>query len=270
MDFELLTASPLDDAREDTWAIVEWEYSAVLSESLLVQAVPYTQLAAAMHTVAQETLPKRPKRAPAWFAASEPKLRALIEKRDAALDALHRQPKSVCCRGLLNDARAAVKHGVREAKSAWILSKAKGVNDGVSGALGSKAAWDNVKVLKAGLNPPRRAAPAKMQKEDGTKATTAEENAGVFASHFEKLYGRAPTFDASMPDLLKQRPLVADADGDPTDDDIHRALSKLHDTAPGDSGLPAALWKALGATPESFALVRQIVLAFWDSEEMPD
>ena len=117
--------------REDAWAVVEWEYSAVLSEALLVQAASYTDIAAAMHEVAQETLPKRPKRAPAWFAASEPKLHALIEKRDAALDALHRQPTSVCCRALLNDARAAVKRGVRDAKSAWILSKVKGVNDGV-------------------------------------------------------------------------------------------------------------------------------------------
>ena len=57
----------------------------------------------------------------------------------------------------------------------------------------------------------------------------------------------------------------AGIDHEPTDDEIRRALGKLHNTAPGDSGLPAAVWKALAATDESFALVRQIVLTFWPS-----
>ena len=50
---------------------------------------------------------------------------------------------------------------------------------------------------------------------------------------------------------------------------MHFIRRKLSDTAPGVSGLPARVWKALGATPEAFALVRQIVHGFWLSEEMP-
>ena len=34
-----------------------------------------------------------------------------------------------------------------------------------------------------------------MKKDDGTRASTPEENAGVFAKHFEKLYGREASFD---------------------------------------------------------------------------
>ena len=36
-----------------------------------------------------------------------------------------------------------------------------------------------------------------MRKADGTLAATPEENATVFATHFEGLYGRRATFDAS-------------------------------------------------------------------------
>ena len=37
-----------------------------------------------------------------------------------------------------------------------------------------------------------------MQKEDGSKCTTSEENAEVFRQHFEKLYNREEAFDESI------------------------------------------------------------------------
>jgi hypothetical protein len=135
--------------------------------------------------------------------------------------------------------------------------------------MSSKHGWDNAKLLRNGLAPLKRAAPAKMRKADGTYAETPEENAAVHAEHYAKLYGRKPSVDASVLDALPQRALVTGLDHVPTNAEIRRALGKLHDTAPGDSGLPAAVWKALGSTSESFALVTQMVVAFWESEEMP-
>ena len=43
-----------------------------------------------------------------------------------------------------------------------------------------------------------------MQKEDGTLATTPEENAEVFVKHFDKLYNRHPECDEIVLDLLDQ------------------------------------------------------------------
>lgn len=65
-----------------------------------------------------------------------------------------------------------------------------------------------------------------------------------------------------MPELLRQRPVAADLDHPPTEAETRAALGKLRDTGPGDSGLPARFWKALGATAKSFRLVHNIVLAF--------
>ena len=267
-DSELPMIQSRDDIRDDTWAVVKADYAATLS--LLLPPSPdasitYADLAEALKAVAHEELPKKAMRTPGWFAAKAPELRELITERNEALDALHRQPKSAATRALLNDRRTAVKNGVRAAKSAWVEQACEGVSDTTN----PKTAWDNVKKLRAGLAPARRAASAKLQKPDGTRAATAEENARVFEASFEKLYGRTPTFDASVLEALPQSPVAVGLDHDPTNDEIRRALARLHDTAPGDSGLPAPLWKALGETAESFSLLVQIVVAFWRSEEMP-
>ena len=91
----------------------------------------------------------------------------------------------------------------------------------------------------------------------------------MFADHFQKLYGTKQPIDPTVLEQLPQRPVLPGLDGDPTDKEIRWALSRLHDTGPGPSGLPARVWKALSSTAESFALVRQMVLSFWASEEMP-
>ena len=267
------TPPPLDDDREDTWDIVEAEYASVLSAWVTEQQISqldYPTLAEALNAVALSTLEEKGFPPPPWFLAKEPELRARILARNAALDALHRQPHSSSCRDLLRDERAKVKATVSSAKSEWILDKCGKLNDGIADNKGSKDAWGNVKLLRAGLHPPRRAAPTKMKKADGSTAETPEENAEVFAASFEKLYGCAPSVDSSVLDALPQRPEMTDLDHVPTDKEIRRALGKLHHTAPGESGLPAAIWKALGETAESFALVRQIVITFWTSEELPD
>ena len=69
-----------------------------------------------------------------------------------------------------------------------IIKQLGRVNDGICGASGSKAAWTAIKTLKKGLGPSKRPPPARMKLPDGTFASTAEENAEVFAQHFEKLY----------------------------------------------------------------------------------
>eukprot|EP00966_Prymnesium_polylepis_P153172 3538336-Prymnesium_polylepis.1 len=71
-----------------------------------------------------------------------------------------------------------------------------------------------------------------MQKTDGTRATTPEENAAVFASHFEKLYGHAASFDPTVLELLPSRETTPDLDHAPTDADIRRAVQRLNNTAP--------------------------------------
>ena len=108
-----------------------------------------------------------------------------------------------------------------------------------------------------------------MRLPDGTRASTPEESAGVFAAHFTQLYGRLPSGNAAVLELLQQRSVTPGLDGEPSDEEIRIALRKLHDTGPGVSGLPAAAWKALGSTDAGFTLVRDMVLHFWTTEKVP-
>ena len=231
--------------------------------------VPYSILAAALEATALEMLPTKAKPQPDWFTAREAELIALIAARDTALNAHHTRPTRETSAARTR-ARAALQAGIRAARSAWVVDKCRQINDGIVAQRGTAAAWALVSELRDGLcGAKRRSAPAKMRLPDGTLASSPEENASVFAAHFEKLYGRTASFDASVPELLRQRPVAAGLDHAPTDREIQRALGKLRDTGPGDSGLVARLWKSLGSTDESFDLVRSIVHAFWESEEMP-
>ena len=85
------------------------------------------------------------------------------------------------------------------------MAKCKTVSVGLVGAQGTKVAWDAVRALRKGLlGVERRAAPVRMQKEDGTLAASAVESAEVMRLHFEKLYSRTPVFDASVLELVPQ------------------------------------------------------------------
>ena len=229
----------------------------------------YAMIAEALKAAATELLPKKPKPQPAWFDAKETELCALINARDAALNAHHLQPTAETATARTR-ARSQLQAGLRAATSSWIIDKCSKINDGIVAQRGTSTAWNLVSELRDGLNGAKRQpAPAKMRKPDGTLASTAEENAEVFAAAFGKLYGRTPSFDASMPELLRQRSFADGLDGPPTDVEIKRALGRLRDSGPGDSGLVARLWKALGATEASFAILHDFVLDFWETEVVP-
>ena len=232
-------------------------------------SVPYSIIADALRAAALESLPTKPKPQPPWYVASEAQLQPLIVQLNATLNAHHRHSSTETA-AARQQARAKLQAGLRAAQSAWVTDKCSKVNDGIVAQHGTSTAWNLVTELRDGLcGAKRRAAPAKMRMANGQLASTPEENAGVFAAHFEKLYGRAPTFDASIPELLRQRDVAQDLDHPPTAKETRQALGRLRDSGPGDSGLPARFWKALGSTSESFGMVHRLMLAFWDSEEMP-
>ena len=95
---------------------------------------------------------------------------------------------------ILQRSRRALHQAIRKAKDDWIIMQTDRVNDGVCGATGSKVAWDAVKTLKRGLELKRRPASIRMKFIDESSASTAEDNAEVFARHFDGLYGIAERF----------------------------------------------------------------------------
>ena len=221
-----------------------------------------------MQEAAADVLPPKGKPSPPWFTASEATLLPLIAKRDAALDANHRAP-SPSSQQHLRLARSELNKALRRAQSDWVMATCAPINDGIVGSRGSALAWSKVKTLKGGLGPSSRPAQPKMKKKDGSLASSAEENAAVFAEGFKELYGRTATFDPSIIDHVPQRAVMAGLDHAPTDKEIRWAVGRLNCTAPGDSGVHAQLFKALASTDEGFALIRETTLHFFETGEVP-
>ena len=88
-----------------------------------------------------------------------------------------------------------------------------------------------------------------MKKPDGTKCKSSEENAEVFRNHFEKLYDRHSTFDPEILNLLEQSPVLTVCEQRPTRNDIRKALCRLKNKAPGDSGTVSYTHLTLPTTP---------------------
>ena len=125
----------------------------------------------------------------------------------------------------LQRSRRALQQAIRKAKDDWIIMQTDRVNDGVCGATGSKVAWDAVKTLKRGLELlNRRPAPIRMKFIDGSSASTAEDNAEVFARHFDGLYGCRAVYDDSVRlSILERLHAGLAAGGVPTDSEISLA-----------------------------------------------
>ena len=176
-------------------------------------------------------------------------LQGLINLRNNAFDAYHIGPRSKSRRfSLRSAALGTLQCAIEQAKSAWIFKHQLGrVNVGICGASGSKAAWTAIKTLKRGLGPSKRPPPARMKLPDGTFASSAEENAEVFVKYFEKLYNSAgeSIYDEIILPNLPLRATAQGLDHTPSKLEMLEAIGKLHDSAPGASGLRASAWKAL-------------------------
>ena len=76
-------------------------------------------------------------------------------------------------------------------------------------------------------------------------------------------------YDDSVFFSLPERSHAEGLEDVPTDSEISLAISKLHDSAPGASGLRASAWKALADDRTTFDLIRNFVIEFWESEVLP-
>ena len=63
-----------------------------------------------------------------------------------------------------------------------------------------------------------------MKKPDGSVCNSTEENADVFKTHFEELFGQLSEVDASVLDLLEQLPVRQGLDHLPTDEEFEKLL----------------------------------------------
>ena len=227
-------------------------------------------LSQGMKKAAEEILPKKQKHQPGWFQMHAEILNPLIEARNSAMSNCLSAPKRLRSSTLkLRAARKKLAKAVQKAKNAWLKQQCTMLNDGVLNARGTKPAWDAIGKLKSGMAKTRPATVQCMKRPDKSVCKTPEENAEVFREHFDQLFCRQPEYDVTVLELLDQLPTVEDVDHAPTDEEIRDAVHLLRNSGPGESGLCAPAYKCLLESEETFAILRQIVLQFWETEEVP-
>jgi len=97
----------------------------------------------------------------------------------------------------------------------------------------------------------------------------ATENAERHKEHFLELLGRKERFDWSVLDSIQQHQVWEEAGRNPSDREIATTAGRLNLSSPGVSGIGAAAVKAAVASERGFALVRGMVLGFWEGEVAP-
>ena len=227
----------------------------------------FSELTTAIQGAAQTTLPKKEKPYPGWFKEQEENLVPLIDSRNSAMAAVYsRRTRGNVTR--LREARKKLKLAIASAKNVWIETQCSALNSAAHNNRGTGPAWEAVSKLKNGLQKTAPANVKPMKKKDGSLCKTPEENAEVFREHFEKLYGRKPEYDPTVLDDLPQHP-VSDCDEAPTNEEISKAVQKLKNSGPGESGISAHVWKCLEKSPDTFPLIKKFVRSFWTKEELP-
>lgn len=224
----------------------------------------YSELSKSMSKAAFDVLPRREKAQPDWFKSDEKNLNAIIDARNEAMRCVFNK-RTRFSEKKLRSLRTKLKVAVRNAKNKWIMHISLSTNI----SIGTKTAWDNVKLLKKGLSKVKPVTQKQMKKPDGSLCKTPEENATVFNHHFEKLYGNQVNYEETVLDLLAQRPIFEKCDGIPTDEEIRIAISKLKNKAPGESGVMTQSWKSLVDSPEIFQILKSIITDFWTTETVP-
>ena len=194
----------------------------------------------------------------------ENKLLPLIKKRNIAMENMYRRWTRASS-NKLKTTRKTLKRCVKSAKNAWTQNQ---INN-ITSNKGTKQSWDAIKNLKNGLTILKPSTRKLLKRPDGTTCETAEQNAKVFSDHFSNLFGRIHTYDQNVLDLVPQHPIATQQSDPPSNLEILSSIKKLKNNAPGESGIPASIWKHFSQDPILFNLLRDIILNFWNNEKVP-
>ena len=224
-------------------------------------------------------LPKVGKKSPPWSCKAKEELEPLLKKRNECVEeymTVSRHPSKKKMRGRMKEcvkaARKAWDKAVVDAKSAWVESHCLAISNVCVGAFDcGKKVWEAISQLKAGISKTKPSTDVPLKTKDGVTCKDAAENAARFKEHFSELYGKEEWYDETgLGSIPQHDPKVWEDQGrTPDADEIKVAVRRLNVSGPGITGISAAVLKALLLHDEAFNCLVEVVLHFWESEEVP-
>ena len=224
-------------------------------------------------------LPKVGKRSPPWFCKAREELEPLLKQRNDRVKeymSVSPHPSKKKLRGrlkkLVKHARKVWDKAVIGAKSAWVESHCMAISNECVGAFDcGKKVWEAIKQLKGGISKTKPSTDVPLKTKAGVACKDAAENAARFKEHFSELYSKEEWYDSTVLDSIPQHdPSVWKDQGRTPDlDEIKVAVRRLNVSGPGATGISAAVLKALLLHDEAFSCLADVVLHFWETEEVP-
>jgi len=149
---------------------------------------------------------------------------------------------------------------VAVAQEEWIQRKVDEMNPLVTNPSG---VWNAINAIRAGLGLKSQTKVPMMKKPDGSKCTTSDESAEVFAEYFTGVFGHDTQVEMNILDKLDQIPPSTHLEDEPPPEEIARHTSKMKcGKAAGSDGVSPDLLKALAGIPEADELMNNLVLSF--------
>jgi hypothetical protein len=215
-------------------------------------------------------LPMRKKRVAGWCDLNFARIADRVDARNAANDDYART-KSAEAKATLTMRRRELKKAKRKERNLWLLNEASSANASLlPGAHGSKAMWKFAKKVQRGLSKWHDTAEQNVRNKDGVMATTAEGNAENFRAHFANLYKNTSDRAASIKHYERMNARQVDRQWlPPTLHEMMACLKELKDVAPGESGIPGAVWRSFLLDGKLMHVLHRILRTCWESGEVP-
>jgi len=222
-----------------------------------------------------ESLEKRGPIVSGWCDENEWVLTFAIQSRNRASRA-YSQTKSSGNLAWFRETRTRVKIVKRQAKNQWLLQMARACNVGpLPGGMRSsdpKAIWGTVAKLRRGADKWKGSNIKNVRNKDGILGKSPADNADNFQHFYEELYandgvegGKADAWFNQMPQRTIDREWRA-----PQRFELLRAVRELKTTAPGLTGVPAIMWKAIVKDEQLQEVMLNIMAECWETGTVPE
>mmetsp|Transcript_27933 Transcript_27933/g.36102 ORF Transcript_27933/g.36102 Transcript_27933/m.36102 type:complete len:740 (+) Transcript_27933:123-2342(+) len=217
-----------------------------------------------MKQAGEEVIPILAKKRKEWFKEKAGILEPLIKKRNDAMKEHTKSPSNVT-KKRLQSCRKKVKVAVALARRTWYSNLTEIICNRAD-KYTVQECWDAIRLLERGESSSKPYRPMQFKKPDGSMCQSTEENRDVVKNQLDEMFNKESTFDQSIIDKIKLRPLRPELDKKPNKEEIKRAVNGLSSgKASGDDGIPAEYYKALLIDDENYKLMVEAVQEIWMS-----
>ena len=181
-------------------------------------------LSSALQTASQSTLGNMERRHQDWFDDNATDIRSLIHNKNAAHDALLRNPNSRTLRENFSSKRATVQRKLRWMENNWWAEKAAQIQS-YANINDTKSFYEALK----GVYGPRHFSLHHVRSTDGDLIKNKELILKRWAEYLKKQLNKVHTTDPGFLDDLRTLPIIPKLDDPPSFDEVEKAILRLKD-----------------------------------------